>query len=56
MDAFFFHSLYFSRLLEDIGTSSSQWDDGNNFSDEPDECRGIIVSNNTITTNVREAL
>lgn len=40
-------------ICADVGTSSSQWDDGINFSDEPDVCRGNVVRDNLIKTNVR---
>lgn len=37
----------------DIGTSSSQWGDGKNWSDGPDVCMNNVVRNNEIRTNVR---
>jgi len=38
----------------DVGTASNQWDDGKNWSDEPDVCMGNIVRDNYIRTRVRQ--
>ncbi|CAN0407229.1 unnamed protein product, partial [Ectocarpus sp. 12 AP-2014] len=39
-----------------IGTSSSQWDDGDNWSDGPDVCEGITVRDNFIRTKGNEGI
>lgn len=36
----------------DIGTSSGQWDDGKNPTNEEDVCKGNTIRNNYIATNV----
>lgn len=38
----------------DIGTSNKQWADGRNPTADPDACIGNVVSDNMITTDVRE--
>ncbi|CBJ30068.1 FirrV-1-B30 precursor [Ectocarpus siliculosus] len=39
-----------------IGTSSTQWDDGDNWSDGPDVCQGITVRDNFIRTKGNEGI
>ncbi|CAM9776684.1 unnamed protein product, partial [Laminaria digitata] len=39
-----------------IGTSSKQWDDGKNSSDDPDMCQGIVIRNNQIVTHGNEGV
>ncbi|CAM9848428.1 unnamed protein product, partial [Ectocarpus sp. 12 AP-2014] len=39
-----------------IGTSSNQWDDGDNWSDGPDVCQGITVRDNFIRTKGNEGI
>lgn len=41
--------------LADVGTSSKQWGDGKNWSDEPDVCLGNVVRDNDIRTRVRHS-
>lgn len=37
-----------------MGTACDQWDDrNNNFTNEPDECKGNVIRSNWIKTNVR---
>ncbi|CAN0290810.1 unnamed protein product, partial [Ectocarpus sp. 4 AP-2014] len=39
-----------------IGTSSNQWDNGDNWSDGPDVCQGITVRDNFIRTKGNEGI
>ena len=40
------------HLVADIGTSSNQWGDGKNPTDDPDECSRNFIHNNIINTFV----
>ena len=41
------------HILADVGTSRSQWTHVKNHSGGEDICRGNVISNNEIETNVR---